>query len=494
MQRKRLTFLNKIKHFGHWILDRASKTRKLLARYDAAQTTIENRNHWAAADYLSANAAHNPAVLNTLRARSRYEVANNTYARGLVDTLANYVVGTGARLQMLTEDEELNDKIETLWQSWATSINLAEKIRLMRISQTESGEVFGLMINNPVLEGPVKLDLVVIEADQITTPFGNSDWDSFSVDGIRFDVFGNPISYTMMRRHPGDMLFFPDDYVSVPRKYMTHLHRKTRPGQARGIPELTPALPLFALLRRYTLAVLNAAEQAALFTGVIHTDGSPTSEESITDVEELEDVPLTRGSLLTLPFGWKASQMKAEQPTTMYGEFKREVLAEIARCLNIPFNIAAGNSSEYNYASGRLDHQSFFRFMKIARAEIVSLVLDRLFGLWYEEAVLTGEFPALADRATPVHQWFWDGFEHVDPQKEASAQQLRLSNRTTSLAAEYASQGRDWRAEILQFAKEQRFLESVGLVPKQNAKNVDVVKKSGVENEESPDGEEGEGI
>ncbi len=37
--------------------------------------------------------------------------------------------------------------------------------------------------------------------------------------------------------------------------------------------------------------------------------------------------------------------MHAEQPATTYAEFKREILNEIARCLNMPFNVAAGNSS-----------------------------------------------------------------------------------------------------------------------------------------------------
>jgi capsid protein len=58
-------------------------------RYDAAATTDENRRHWANADLLSATAANNPQVRRTLRARARYEVANNSYARGIVLTLAN---------------------------------------------------------------------------------------------------------------------------------------------------------------------------------------------------------------------------------------------------------------------------------------------------------------------------------------------------------------------------------------------------------------------
>ena len=53
---------------------------------------------------LSAAAANSPDVRRILRNRSRYEIANNSYARGITLTLANDVVGTGPRLQMLTAD------------------------------------------------------------------------------------------------------------------------------------------------------------------------------------------------------------------------------------------------------------------------------------------------------------------------------------------------------------------------------------------------------
>ena len=77
--------------------------RFLRARYDAAQTTDANRRHWAGADGLSADAANTAEVRRILRNRARYEVANNAYARGIVLTLANDVIGTGPRLQMLSE-------------------------------------------------------------------------------------------------------------------------------------------------------------------------------------------------------------------------------------------------------------------------------------------------------------------------------------------------------------------------------------------------------
>ena len=59
-----------------------------------------------------------------------------------------------------------------------------------------------------------------------------------------------------------------------------------------------------------------------------------------------------------MPGGWKVSQIQAQFPTTTYGEFKREILGEIGRCLLVPVNVLTGDSSRHNYASGRLDHQT----------------------------------------------------------------------------------------------------------------------------------------
>lgn len=65
------------------------------------------------------------------------------------------------------------------------------------------------------------------------------------------------------------------------------------------------------------------------------------------------------------------------------------------------------------------------------------------------------------------HQWFWDGNEHVDPAKEATAQQTRLASHTTTLAAEYAKQGRDWESELRQRAKEVALMKELGLEAEQ---------------------------
>ena len=60
-------------------------------------------------------------------------------------------------------------------------------------------------------------------------------------------------------------------------------------------------------------------------------------------------------------------------------------------------------------------------------------------------------------------QWFWDGWEHVDPAKEANAQATRLQSHTTTLAEEFAKKGRDWEAELRQRGKELALMSELGL-------------------------------
>lgn len=439
-------------------------SRALRARYDAAQTTTENARHWAMADSLSADSAASPDVRRKLRERARYEVANNSYAKGIVLTLANDTIGTGPRLQLLSPDAKTNNRLETVFAEWAREIELAEKLRTMRMAKSTDGEVFAVLTGNPMLDSPVKLDIRLVEADRVASPVNAVLPTNDDVDGIRFDSWGNPRTYSVLRHHPGDArgMWTDGEVDFVPAGAMVHWFRADRPGQHRGIPELTPALPLFAQLRRYTLAVLAAAETAADFAAVLFTDAPANGEAQ--SLEPMDVVELEKRMATVLPDGWRLGQIEAQQPTTSYAEFKRELLNEIARCLSIPFNVAAGNSSGYNYASGRLDHQTYYKSIRVEQAHVAARVLDRIFNAWLGEAQLLPEFAfTRALRQAVPHTWFFDGTEHVDPAKEANAQATRLSSNTTTLAAEYARQGKDWEAELHQRAKEKQLMRELGL-------------------------------
>jgi lambda family phage portal protein len=436
------------------------------ARYDAAQTTPDNTRHWRQADNLSADSANSPEVRRTLRARARYEIANNSYAKGIVSTIAAYTIGTGPKLQVMTDDNAINDVVEDRFFEWADECQLAAKMRTMRMACVQDGEVFAVLKTNPKLESPVKLDIEVIEADRVTHPGWPLGFPPNVVDGIEFDEHGNPTRYLILKQHPGDLGYVvaANDMVWLPADYVIHYYHADRPGQHRGIPEITPALPLFAQLRRYTLAEVAAAETAASFAAVLQSDTPTYSPESVSpfDIVELEPRMAT-----VLPAGWKIGQVETAHPPTSYREFVRQILCEIARCMNIPLSVALGDSSDSNYASGRLDTQNWYRAMKVERSVIERVVLAPILRAWLAEAILVSDYLPIRVRTIPFYQlkkqWFWDGIEHVDPVKEAQAAMIRLQSGLTTLSWEYAKEGRDWESEVRQIAKERALMQELGV-------------------------------
>lgn len=437
---------------------------RVRGKFDVAESG-EDRRHWANADAFAADAALSPMVRRTMRNRARYERQNNSYLAGMSATLANDLVGTGPRLQLQFGDEDTARMIERAFFDWSWQIDLASKLRTMREALVVDGEAFAMMITNPRMPG-VQLDLRLVESEMVATPTElmaqSITPDGSTVDGLEFDTVGNVTAYQVLNYHPGSNFRVNTlEFQRVPASQMVHWFRPLRPGQHRGMPEVTPALKLFAQLRRYTEAVCAAAETAADFAGFLRTN-SPAAE--VDEVEAFAEMPIEKRSMVTLPDGWTFEQLKAEQPTSTYAMFKRELIGEIGRCLGLPFNVSALDSSSYNYASGRMDHQVYATTQRILRDDLERKMLDRLLEAWVNEATLAGYMP----EGVPAFSewdwsWQWDGKEHVDPAKEANAAETRLRNHTTTLAAEYAKQGKQWDVELRQRAAEMNLMSELGL-------------------------------
>jgi capsid protein len=434
----------------------APMDRQIRGSFDAQHTTDGNRRHWQQADGLAVDAMANPMARRVLRQRNRYEYHNNSYYFGIANTLADYVIGVGPRLQMLTDDKAINKAIEDLFWTWSQAVRLGQVLRSMRLARTYNGEAFVLLRNNPNLDHPVKLDLTEIEADQVATPTFpiNDVAQNLYYDGVVLDAFGRPKAYHILRQHPGaayPSITLSGQYDTWDAAYVLHDFQPSRPAQVRGIPEFTPALEPIARRRKFSVAVVNCATTAALNQFVIQTEVETDDFETGKSFEVIE---FSGSGGLTLPPGYKASQMRAEQPTATYAEFDNAQLREICRCVGVPLMIASLDASQANMSSAYVIMQPFNHAAKVDREHNYDPKLDRLFAAVIAEArLIPGALPDNLPEILP-HTWQWPKLNsHADPQKVASARQTALINGTTSIPQICAEDGDDWEEVEAQAAK-----------------------------------------
>lgn len=417
------------------------------ARFDLAQTVDKNFRHWQNADYLDPHASAILAVRRQLRIRSRYEIIeNNPYLKGCALTLCNDFVGSGPKLA-ITEpgwDVKARQKIEYEFGRWWEACQMTNKLWRLRMAKLVDGEGFGFAVSAfrrrlEYRDMPVELDFQIIETDRVSSPIvlplalptymplkgGKSKF--MEADGVRWDLQENPIEYNLLPYHPGNMLFPPMGPIEnwIDADNVLHWFRQDR-GWLRGIPELTTSLPLCALLRRYTLAVVQAAEIGAMISAVIESEAPPTALANMPTEDDPFDIfPAEPGMIMRMPWGYQMKQLDQKQPIQVYDMYISTLLREICRPINMPYNLAAGTSKESNMASAIVDAHIYRGSQTSERGHAERAIVNAAFCLWYLEAsLIEGYLPSHTNRSTfPSRAWRWDrvGLDHTDPEKVMNA-------------------------------------------------------------------------
>lgn len=458
---------------------RTLRGKSLDASYDAAKTTPENIKHWRNATDKPAVMENTPFVRQRLRMRGRYEADNNCYCSGMVSTISCDTIGyVPPKLQVQTEDTGFNSYIEDEWHRWATDsyVNLPAKLRILDEGKRIEGENFLALTSDAEvgMRTGVMLGIVNLGSSRIADPTWNvgiAENGRYNDDGVIVNInTGRPVAFKVVP--PSDEISYGGaalgiESVAVSPRYLLQWFTPRRAGQFRGICEYTPALPLFAQLRRYDLATLTAAETAAMLAGIMKTN-LPVSEP--TAVADWTKTELERGTLLTLPEGWDATQFKAEQPLAVYKMYVDCVLRQIGRVLDMPFGVIAGDSSSYNYASARLDYTGYDERLKFDRQQLAIRILCPLFLEWL------AEFSKLDSRALRMvkngyisHSWQFTKRPSIDPRKDADTSTIRIKNGTSNLAIECAKDGNNWEEVLQQRAIEQTRMRELGITEPQDS-------------------------
>lgn len=458
-----------------------------LRRWEAAETSRLNKAHWAkaSADGQSIN-VDLAAKLKTLRARSAYELANNPILEGVIFTHQVDVVGPhGPSLQVQSDSPDYNRKLEAIHRQWwknpvvGKRMSGGELLRLWVRNLWLCGEYLAQKVTKQNAAGPVKFRLKPIPPRRLDTPpaqIGDAD----VALGVRRNHDGEPTQYYIADPKPfGVYALVLNNFSPVPADLIIHNFIVVEEDQVRGVPWTACVLDVIADVRDYDAEVLDAARQAADQAVLLST-----KHPDATYIEVNESTEIQRRTISTLPPGWEATQIVAQQPSAQYVDYRRERMAEIGRPVSMPLMMVRLSAEDHSYSSARFDGQIYLRALRVIQAFIAG-DLDDLVDEVAREAELAGALPKRPQNVR--YEWTWPVPPHVDPKKEAEAEDIGLSNLTRSLSDSLAAQGKDIESHIAKLVADNQKLKLAGLptlpIPRKGA------KPSG----EKPDDDEGEG-
>lgn len=432
--------------------------------FESAQTNRLNAKHWQKAGGEDLDTLLLP-TLETMRNRCLHEVRNGEHAKGIIGTYATDLVGIdGPVLQVGMDNDDLNTEIEYDWQQWQAVCDAGGRQHFVDMLKSQApllwtcGEFFIQKLSKPDGKHPVQLRLLPIHPARVQTPIGVGS-DPLVKNGVRVDEDGAPVSYFVLSQHPGAAYIQRSNTFSeVPASDMYHVYVVEEPGQTRGIPWLQTALRTIANLRDFDDATILAARAAAMLAVMVYTTHA---EAQFSQLSDLPVMDLEALSLMTLPEGWQAMQVKPEHPANTHKEYRHDKLADMGRPKGMPYLKVACDASSHNYSSARLDLQNYWREIASDQAWLTRCLMSSLFDIWYAERRMISGGPL---RNTFSIDWFWDGIPAIDEAKEEDAVTKRLANGTTSLQIEAKKRGLDWRKLMTQQKREQDFAESIGLV------------------------------
>lgn len=446
--------------------------------------------------------------LDVIGARVDDLVRNNGIAAGAERTFVDNVVGP--RITCKPNPDHVRLRKDWSWvDGWAREVeaefrtftdtdwfdaglryNFHVSTRLQARMIAATGEALALPLWTSRNGSTWKTCLQLVDPARLSNPLGEIERATFR-GGIELDpVTTAATAYHIRKTHPGDALgllggLASAEWERIPaympwgRRRVLHIFESERVGQTRGKAVIASVARLFKMFdhmnrEQLRLAVLNSLVFAALETPL-----DPAQIETIFGQAEkpmeayqasLEDwrIQMKGGSMVTLPPGTKMAPFAPNQQLSGLDTFATVMLRSIGTGLNMPYELVFRDFSKTNYSSARAALLEAWRYFSSVRQFLIDHWCAAIYDLWFEEAVGRGRIPDCTPDdyyrnqvAWTRAKWIFAGRGWVDPLKEAKAATERLNAGISTLSDECGEQGRDWRDQIEQAAREDAYTREV---------------------------------
>ncbi len=320
----------------------------------------------------------------------------------------------------------------------------------------------GDAIGHAVIGGDGLIACEMIDADRVESP-GFFDTDTIRA-GVELGPHGERVAFYVLPSHPDDV-FVRSKPNTVPERIrvndngislIQHVFKRTRPGQTRGVPLLTPSVLFSRTLHHFIDSELIAARAASNFSMFIKkavstkdVDVWPVAQgESAVEKEYHEE--LQPGIIEYLNEGEEPVPFNPNRPGSNFDPFVMRILRLISASTGLSYEIVARDFGRMNLSSARAMLRECRRGFDLMRSRLVRQFCRPWYHNVIRMAVGSGQLrpPSMrlwADRTETflAVRWVPPTYGMVDPKTDVEASVAAVAANLSDPFEEAAKQGRD---------------------------------------------------
>ena len=414
---------------------------------------------------------------------------NNGFVAGAIKRIVNNVVGTGFVFQSRVKPETefikapkinrqraklFNTDMERNFKLWAKQSdvrlvsNFNEQQSLAEGALLRDGAALVIGRNSKRKGRIIPFCLELLEIDRLQTPPGEITNPKIR-NGIEYDDEGVRKWFYVLKEHPGETnvistrRFDATDFEQVPAwnpngtQKVFYLFNPIRPEQMIGLSQFSAGLKDLQDLDRVVDAEKLAMLEDACLTGFVKTTNPTGFQSAYTEAsgkkgyDRIHEFAPNKWHYLNP--GEDIDIHSPKRPNEQLQTMIDQLLRGPANSVDVPPEIISQNWSGFNYSNARTVLLQFYLPMRIRQRYLEDHLTVPVYANVAPQMVAKGlvQAPGFDRRLDAYlrHTWQPNGWQWVDPVKEATGKKIEVRENFDSVSNVCASKGYD-AEEILE--------------------------------------------
>ena len=389
-----------------------------------------------------------PWVRATMVKFSRDESKRNPYYASVLNKLAEQVLGPCPTIIAIGETAQDNDLIEDSYVDWTQQNLIGRALRLLRREAALTGIGFLLPVKVETFH-PIQVGFKAYGWDSLAQP-PNKGIQDRCIDGIQYNKDWEP-----------EYFYFENDTDKPDRRSAKDViwwSRGYEKGILEPVPECLAAFTFYPFVRRYLQAVIEGEEFRTSFPMALELDPTVYKANEM-KLQKLEKFQYQPRSVPSLPVGTTLRGMPSGSNPGQIDKTLRAFAGACALTIDMPANLALGDSSNSNMATAQIDSQPWKNRVNVDRFDL-NPALRKTFNYWYMGARNVRGLTPESSRPGNLYEDYYPHihvydplFNHPDPQKNANARATDLASGVGTLNEIYSQLGMNPRRQLEREAK-----------------------------------------